>query len=181
MFSLSQPCPECQGRGMKIVDPCPTCHGAGVEHRQRQVKVRIPAGVEGGQRIRVKGRGGSGANGGPSGDLYVTVRVGHHPLFGRRGRNLTLTVPITFPEATLGANITVPSLTEPVTLKIPPATRQGQTFRVKGRGVMSGPATGDLLVKIDIVVPTELSEQQRHAVEALAKATPESPREHLGV
>jgi molecular chaperone DnaJ len=181
MFSLSSPCPECQGRGTKIVDPCPTCRGSGLEQRQRQVKVRIPAGVEDGQRIRVKGRGEPGANGGPAGDLYVIVHVEAHPLFGRRGRNLTLTAPITFPEATLGSAITVPSLTGPVTLKIPPGTRQGQTFRVKGRGIASGASKGDLLVTVDVVVPAELTDEQRKAVEALAKTLDSSPRQHLGV
>ncbi len=181
MFSLSSPCPECQGRGTKIVDPCPTCHGSGLEQRQRQVKVRIPAGVEDGQRIRVKGRGEPGANGGPAGDLYVIVHVATHPLFGRKGRNLTLTVPVTFPEATLGSAITVPSLSGPVTLKVPPGTRQGQTFRVKARGITAGSSTGDLLVTVDVVVPAELTEDQRKAVEALAKTLGSSPREHLGV
>ena len=181
MFSLSSPCPECQGRGTKIVDPCPTCNGTGLEQRQRQVKVRIPAGVEDGQRIRVKGRGEPGANGGPAGDLFVIVHVAAHPLFGRKGRNLTITVPITYPEATLGSAITVPSLTGPVTLKIPSGTRQGRTFRVKGRGITTGSSTGDLLVTVDVVVPAHLNEEQRKAVEALARTLDESPRQHLGV
>jgi len=181
MFSLSSPCPDCQGRGTRIVDPCPACNGTGLEQRQRQVKVRIPAGVEDGQRIRVKGRGAPGANNGPAGDLYVVVHVAAHPVFGRKGRNLTLTVPITYPEAALGGAITVPSLTEPVTLKIPPGTRQGRTFRVKGRGITSGSSTGDLLVTVDVVVPAHLTEDQRHAVEALAKTLDASPRHHLGV
>jgi len=181
MFSLSSPCPDCQGRGTRIVDACPSCGGSGLEQRQRQVKVRIPAGVESGQRIRVKGRGEPGANGGPGGDLYVIVHVAPHPLFGRKGRSLTLTVPITFPEATLGAAITVPSLNGPVTLKVPPGTRQNQTFRVKGRGITSGSSTGDLLVTVDVVVPAELTDDQRKAVEALAKTLHGSPREHLGV
>jgi molecular chaperone DnaJ len=181
MFSLSSPCPDCQGRGTRIVDPCPACKGTGLEQRQRQVKVRIPAGVEDRQRIRVKGRGEPGANGGPAGDLYVVVHVATHPLFGRKGRNLTLTVPVTYPEATLGGAIRVPSLKEPVTLKIPPGTRQGRTFRVKGRGIQSGASTGDLLVTVDVVVPAHLTEDQRHAVEALAKTLDGSPRQHLGV
>jgi molecular chaperone DnaJ len=181
MFSLSSPCPECQGRGTKIVDPCPMCNGTGLEQRQRQVKVRIPAGVEDGQRIRVKGRGEPGANGGPAGDLFVIVHVATHPLFGRKGRNLTLTVPITYPEATLGSAITVPSLRDPVTLKIPAGTRQGRTFRVKGHGIPSGASAGDLLVTVDVVVPAHLNEEQRKAVEALARTLGESPRQHLGV
>jgi molecular chaperone DnaJ len=181
MFSLSSPCPECQGRGTKVVDPCPSCNGTGLEQRQRQVKVRIPAGVEDGQRIRVKGRGEPGANGGPTGDLFVIVHVAPHSLFGRAGRNLTLTVPITYPEATLGSAITVPTLSEPVTLKIPAGTRQGRTFRVKGHGIATGSSKGDLLVTVDIVVPAHLNDEQRKAVEALARTLAESPRQHLGV
>ena len=181
LFSLASPCPECRGRGLKVTDPCPTCNGTGTERRQRQVKVRIPAGVEDGQRIRVKGRGEAGDNGGPAGDLYVVVHVGAHKLFGRKGRNLTLRVPITFPEAALGADITVPSLDGPVTLRVPAGTTSGKTFRVKGRGVHTGTSAGDLLVTVDVTIPAELSEEQRGAVEALAKASPGSPREHLGV
>jgi molecular chaperone DnaJ len=180
MFSLASPCPECHGRGLKVVDPCPTCDGSGAERRQRQVKVRIPAGVEDGQRIRVKGRGEPGENGGPPGDLYVVVHVAKHALFGRKGRNLTLHVPMSFSEATLGADITVPSLDGTVTLRIPPGTPSGKTFRVKGRGVKSGASKGDLLVSVNVAIPSEVTEDQREAIEALARATPESPREHLG-
>jgi len=181
LFSLATTCPECGGRGTKIVDPCPTCFGTGVESRERRVKVRVPAGVEDGKRIRVKGRGEPGRDGGPPGDLYVTLHVAPHPLFGRRGRDLTLTVPVTFPEATLGATVTVPTLDSPVTLKIPPATKNGQTLRVRGKGVHQGSHTGDLLVTIDVVVPNELSDAERKAIEALQKANPVSPRAHLGV
>ncbi|MFZ0171202.1 MAG: molecular chaperone DnaJ [Acidimicrobiales bacterium] len=179
LFSLASPCPECRGRGLKVVDPCPSCDGTGVERRQRKVKVRIPAGVEDGQRIRVKGRGEPGENGGPPGDLYVVVHVDRHPLFGRRGKNLTLRVPVTFTEAALGADITVPSLEEPVTLRIPPGTPTGKTFRVKGRGVKSGATAGDLLVTVEVDVPTTLTDEQRAAVEAFAKATADSPRSKL--
>src|ERR671912_592750 len=107
-FSFSSPCPQCAGRGYTIDEPCPTCRGTGVEHRPREVKVRIPAGVDDGQRIRLRGRGGAARNGGRAGDLYVTVRVAPHELFGRKGSDLTLTMPITFPEAALGANVAVP-------------------------------------------------------------------------
>jgi molecular chaperone DnaJ len=181
LFSLASPCPECRGRGLKIVDPCPNCDGTGTETRQRKVKVRIPAGVEGGQRIRVKGRGEAGANGGPAGDLYVTVHVAKHPLFGRRGGNLTLKVPVTFTEAALGADITVPSLDGSVTLRIPPGTQTGKTFRVRERGIRAGSTTGDMLVTVEVVVPEELRDEERKAVEALARATAGSPREYLGV
>jgi molecular chaperone DnaJ len=182
LFSFSSPCPNCAGTGTQIDDPCPTCRGIGVERRPRQVKVRIPPGVEDRQRIRIKGRGAPGRNGGPAGDLYVTVKVAAHPLFGRRGQDLTLTVPITFPEATLGADITVPTLNgETVTLRIPPGTRSGKTFRVRGRGVEASKRTGDLLVTVEVAVPQKLSAAERKAVEALGSATTESPRAHLGV
>src|SRR5438270_644431 len=101
LFSFSQPCQNCSGTGFKIEHPCPTCSGSGVEYAARQVKVRIPAGVDDGQRIRIKGRGGAGRNGGPAGNLYVVVHVDPHPVFARRGRDLTVAVPIPFPEAAL--------------------------------------------------------------------------------
>ncbi len=181
-FSFSQPCPQCGGAGTVIEDPCPTCHGSGTELRARQVKVRIPAGVQDGQRIRLKGRGGPGRNGGPNGDLYVVAHVEPHPLFGRKGDDLTVTVPITFPEAALGADIKVPTLDgAPVTIKVPPGTRSGRTFRVKGRGVPAARHVGDLLATVEVAVPTKLSNEERKAVEALAAASDESPRAHLGV
>ena len=180
-FSFSQACPQCGGRGMIVESPCPTCGGSGVELRPRQVKVRIPSGVDDGQRIRLKGKGAAGRDGGPPGDLYVVVRVGRHPLFGRRGNDLTISVPVTFAEAVLGAQITVPTLDEPVVLKLPPGTRSGRTFRVRGKGIGTAKATGDLLVTIEVAVPTRLSAPEREAVEALAAASQESPRAHLGV
>ncbi|HJR24636.1 MAG TPA: molecular chaperone DnaJ [Acidimicrobiales bacterium] len=182
-FSFSSPCPVCGGRGVTVDDPCPTCRGAGIERRPREVKVRIPAGVHDGQRIRLKGRGGPGRNGGPPGDLYVVVQVQPHALFGRAGRDLTLTVPVTFAEAALGANITVPTLSQdPVTLKVPSGTRSGRTFRVKGKGVPAAKGAGDLLVTVEVAVPSKLSTAEREAVEALqAASNGASPRAHLGV
>jgi molecular chaperone DnaJ len=183
-FSFSTPCPECRGTGFVVDEPCPTCRGTGTEVKARQVKVRVPAGVTDGQRIRLPGRGGPGRNGGPNGDLYVIARVAVNPLFGRSGRNLTITVPVTFPEAALGADVVVPTLDGvPVTIKVPPGTRSGKTMRVKGRGVPaegSQPA-GDLLVTIEVAVPAKMSTAERKAVESLAAATRESPRAHLGV
>jgi molecular chaperone DnaJ len=181
LFSFSSPCRDCGGTGMKVETPCRNCHGSGVERRARQVKVRVPAGVEDGQRIRLKSRGGVGHNGGPAGDLFVTVRVAPHELFGRKGNDLTLTVPVTFPEAALGATVKVPTLDGPVTLRVPAGTRPGKTFRVKGRGVPGPEGTGDLLVSVEVAVPSRLSEAQRTAVEALAASSLESPRAHLGV
>lgn len=182
MFSFSTPCTACGGAGTVITDPCPTCRGAGIERRPREVKVRIPAGVDDGQRIRLKGRGGAGRNGGPIGDLFVVVHVSPDPVFGRSGRNLTMTVPVSFAEATLGTKLTVPTLDGAnVTLKIPPGTPSGQVFRVKGRGVEEKKATGDLLVTVQVVVPTALTDEQREAVETLEAAMPTVSREHLGV
>jgi len=181
LFSLSRVCPQCAGRGTIIETPCPTCKGTGVTRRTRSVKVRIPAGVEDGQRIRVKGRGAAGRANGPSGDLYVVVHVDGHPVFGRRGRNLTLTAPITFPEAALGTTLTVPTLDDPVTLRVPAGTPSGQTFRVKGRGVHAGgrKGNGDLMVTVDVAVPKKLTDEQRAAVEELARVSDAAPREHL--
>ncbi len=182
LFSLSRLCPECGGRGTKIIKACPACGGSGVQHKSRQVKVRIPPGVEDGQRIRVKGRGNAGRNGGPAGDLYVTVRVAPDKVFGRRGKDLTITVPITFPEAVLGTTIAVPTLDKPVTLRIPPGTSSGRTFRVKGRGVpQRNGSVGDLLVTVMVSVPTKLTADEKAAVERLAKVSKESPRAYLGV
>ena len=182
LFSFSQACPQCAGRGVVIDDPCATCRGSGVERRARDVKIRVPAGVNDRQRIRLKGRGGPGRNAGPAGDLFVVVRVRPHDFFGRSGRDLTLTVPVTFAEATLGADVTVPTLDgEAVKIRMPAGTRNGRTFRVKGRGVSTKKGTGDLLATVEVAVPAKLSAAERKAVEALAAAATESPRAHLGV
>jgi molecular chaperone DnaJ len=181
-FSFSSPCRNCRGQGFLIEEPCATCRGVGTERKARQVKVRVPAGVKDGQRIRLAGRGGPGRNGGPNGDLYVTIHVAEHPLFGRKNDDLTIAVPITFPEAALGAEVKVPTLEgPPVTIKVPPGTRSGRTFRVKGKGMQTAKRSGDLLVTVEVAVPAKLSKEQRRAIEALATASEESPRAHLGV
>ena len=181
LFSFSRPCPTCGGTGMRIETPCRTCKGSGIERRARQVKVRIPAGVDDGQRIRLKGRGGAGHSGGPAGDLYVVVHVDRHPVFERRGKNLAITVPITFPEAALGATVKVPTLDQPVTLRIPAGTRSSRTFRVKGHGVPLSNGAGDLLVTVEVAVPQHLTAAEREAIEALSGVVGESPRRYLGV
>jgi len=178
-FSFAQVCPQCGGRGQVVTDPCPQCHGSGVERRQREVKVRVPPGVDHGQRIRVPNRGAAGRNGGAPGDLYVVVSVRPHALFGREGRNLTVRVPITFAEAALGAQVKVPTLTGPVTVKVPPGTPSGKTVRVRGRGIKAAKGTGDLLVTFDVAVPQKLSSEERAAIEALATTLSADPREHL--
>ncbi len=151
--------------------------GGTADGERRQVKVRIPPGVDNGQRIRLAGKGGAGRNGGPNGDLYVVVEVAPDSMFGRKGKHLTLVIPVTFPEAALGSEIKIPTYDHStVTLKIPPGTRSGTTFRVKGRGVVTTKSTGDLLVTLEIAVPAELSPKERAAIEALSEVTDWSPR-----
>jgi len=179
-FSFSKPCYACQGRGTIIDTPCPTCHGSGVERRPREVKVRIPAGVDNGQRIRLKGRGAPGRNGGPPGDLFVTCNVSPHRIFGRDGSNLLLRVPITYAEAALGGEIEVPLLDgSRVKLRIKPGTQAGTRQRVKAKGVAGNNGTGDLIVTFDVAVPHNLSAAERKTIEELAKVGSESPRAHL--
>jgi molecular chaperone DnaJ len=171
-FSMNETCPECHGRQLVYDDACPTCHGSGRGLSSRTVSARIPAGVKDGQRIRLKGKGASGENGGPAGDLLVTVHVKSHRVFGRKGDNLTLEAPVTFDEATLGAEIKVPTLGgPPVTLRIPAGTPNGRVFRVRGRGApRKDGSKGDLLVTVDVVVPDALDEATRTAVTAYRDA-----------
>ena len=181
-FGFSEPCRECRGQGTVVDSPCPDCRGAGAVRNTRTVQVRIPAGVKDAARIRLAGRGGPGANGGPAGDLFVVVSVTPHPVFGRKDEHLTITVPITLAEAALGATIPVPVVTGgSVSLKVPAGTAHGKTFRLKGRGVPSAKGRdGDLLVTVEIAVPHKLSKQAREALEAFAEATAsDDPRDEL--
>jgi molecular chaperone DnaJ len=172
LFSFSQPCPNCHGNGVVIDDPCPTCRGTGVERRQREVKVRIPAGVDDGQRIKLKGRGAPGRNGGPAGDLYVTVRVQPDPVFSRDGDNLVVRVPVPFADAALGADVPVPLLDgASVTVRVRPGTQPGNKYRVKGKGVPAKKGPGDLIAVIDVTVPTVLSDDERAAIERLREVS----------
>ncbi|GII88450.1 chaperone protein DnaJ 1 [Sphaerisporangium siamense] len=166
-FAFSEPCRDCKGRGLLIDDPCPVCEGSGRGKSTRTLQARIPAGVADGQRIRLKGKGAPGENGGPAGDLYVQIHVKPHAIFGRSGDNMTVTVPVTFTEAALGAEIRVPILHgQPVTLRIPEGTPNGRTFRVRGRGVTRKDGTkGDLLVTVEVVVPQQLDDKERSALE----------------
>lgn len=167
-FSFSSPCTSCGGRGSIIEYPCGTCRGSGVERRPREVKVRIPAGVNDGQRIRLKGRGAPGRNNGPAGDLYVECRVTPHAVFGREGNNLLVRVPVSFTEAALGSTVNVPTLDGPdVSLRIKAGTASGSRHRVKGKGIATTSATGDLIVTVDVVVPSDLNKEELAAVEAL--------------
>ena len=175
-FAFSEPCRNCRGSGQVVDDPCPTCGGNGVTTQSRTITVRIPAGVKDGQRIRLAGKGAPGRRGGPAGDLFVVVHVGEHNLFGRKGDDLTLSVPITFAEASLGTTLTVPTLDGTVALKVPPGTTSGRTLRVRGRGVKGKSRAGDLLVTLEVAVPTRLTPAQRKVIEALAEEMPEDPR-----
>jgi molecular chaperone DnaJ len=172
-FTINETCPTCRGRGIYVSDPCDACHGSGRALSDRAIQARIPAGVKDGQKIRLKGRGGKGENGGPPGDLFVVVKVSPHPVFGRTGDNLTITVPISFDEAALGADIAVPTLGGPkVTVKVPPGTPNGRTFRVRGKGAPGKDGTrGNLLVTVEVHVPASLSEDAKAAVEAYREAT----------
>ena len=176
-FSMNETCPRCGGRQLIYDEPCPTCHGSGRGLSSRTIQARIPAGVKDGQRIRLRGKGGAGENGGPAGDLYVTVRVTPHRVFGRKGDNLTIDVPVSFDEAALGAEIKIPTLGgAPVTLKVPAGTPSGRTFRVRGKGAKRSDGTrGDLLATVEVQVPGMLDAAARAAVEAYRDATAGKP------
>jgi molecular chaperone DnaJ len=181
-FAFSEPCRDCRGRGLIVDDPCPVCHGSGRAMSEHTMQVRIPAGVQDGQRIRLRGKGSPGERGGPAGDLNVLVHVRPHALFGRSGDNLTLTLPVTFPEAALGAEVKVPTLDgPPVTLKLPAGTTSGRVLRVRGKGVTRRDGTkGDLLVTIEVAVPQKVSGKAKEALEAYRAATStDNPRAHL--
>jgi len=179
-FSFSEPCRECQGVGTIVEEKCPECQGTGGVTKTRRLNVRIPPGVSDGQRIRLAGRGEPGVAGGPAGNLYVHVRVRPDRLFGRSGDNLTLTVPITFPEAVLGTDLRVPTLDGPVTVRVPPGTPSGRTLRVRGKGVPHrDDSAGDLLVTVEVVVPDQVSKEARAALESFAEVTAPAPRRHL--
>ncbi|MFT8395355.1 molecular chaperone DnaJ [Propionibacterium sp.] len=182
VFSMSEPCRTCHGRGLIVDEPCEVCHGSGRASSTRTMQVRIPAGVTDGQRIRVKGKGSKGENGGEPGDLYVKVHVQPHPVFGRDGSNLTVTVPVTFPEAALGSEVEVPTLqSNPVKLRVPAGTPNGRTFRVRGRGISkTNGYKGDLLVTVEVKVPSTLNQSAKEALEAYRAAVAEpNPRAGL--
>ena len=171
-FAFSEPCPDCRGRGQIIDHPCPDCRGEGVANRNRTLTVRIPQGVNDGQRIRLAGQGEPGRNGAAAGDLFVVVHVEPHKLFGRSGDDLTITAPVTFPELALGTTLTVPTLDGKVSLKVQPGTASGRTLRVRGKGVgrKSG-GSGDLLVTVQVVVPSKLDDDATEALQSYAAAT----------
>jgi molecular chaperone DnaJ len=178
-FSFAQPCATCGGRGQRIETPCSTCTGSGRVVKPRQLTVKVPAGVKDGAVIRVAGRGGPGSDGGPAGDVLVTVQVEKHPLFGRRGDDVTIEVPITYAEAALGTKLRVPTPSGGTrTIKIPAGTTSGRTFRVRGEGAPKrGNGTGDLRVTVRIEVPSRPTREQKRLLEQLAELDDTSARD----
>ncbi|HEY7197756.1 MAG TPA: molecular chaperone DnaJ [Gaiellaceae bacterium] len=181
IFALSQPCPRCGGNGTVIEKPCRTCHGSGRQVRTKRYTVKIPAGVKDGTRIKLKGKGEAGRNGGPPGDLHVVTRVAPSPLYERKGSDLVLEVPITYAEATLGAEVEIPTPEGRIALKVPAGSQDGKTLKIRGRGApkLNGSGKGDLLARIRVSVPTKLTKAEREALEAYQKASRENPRERL--
>ncbi|PRX47536.1 molecular chaperone DnaJ [Prauserella shujinwangii] len=170
-FAFSEPCRECRGRGSIIDDPCPECLGEGVSTRTRTLTVRIPPGVDDGQRIRLAGQGEPGRGGAPAGDLYVRVHVNPHRVFGRSGNDLTITVPVEFTELALGGTITVPTLDGKVSLKVPAGTANGRVLRARGKGIAKRDGSqGDLLVTLQVVVPSKVDGKAKKALEDYADA-----------
>lgn len=162
-FSIQQTCPACKGAGTMISDPCPTCHGRGRVRKTRTLSVKVPAGVDDGDRIRLSGEGEAGRNGGPPGDLYVEVRVNPHKLFNRDGADLSCEVPVSFATATLGGDVELPTLDGNVSLKVPPGTQSGKVFRLRGKGVtiVRDPRKGDLFAQVAVETPVNLTSEQK--------------------
>jgi molecular chaperone DnaJ len=175
------PCPKCNGTG-RVSDACSTCHGEGVVSRSEPVEFRIKAGTRDGQRIRLQGKGNAGTNGGAAGDLYLIVRTGTHPVFSRVGDDIHLTVPVTVPEASLGAKVDVPTIDGRAQLKIPPGTQNGQKLRMRERGVENGQRPeqrGDQIVTVEVSVPHLNDERSREIMRELAKLNSHDPRKAL--
>ncbi len=178
LFALSQPCPRCRGNGVIVEKPCKTCRGAGRERVTKRYAVKIPPGAKDGTRVRLKGKGEPGRNGGPAGDLFVVVSVDPSPLYERRDADLVLEVPVTYPEAALGATVEIPTPDGPVALKVPAGSENGKLLRVKGRGApkLKGGGKGDLLARVKVTVPQRLTKSEREALEGYAKVLRERPR-----
>jgi molecular chaperone DnaJ len=183
LFALSEPCPRCRGNGTVIEKPCRKCHGSGRERRLKRYTVKIPAGVKDGTRIRLKGKGEAGADGGAAGDLFVMTRVEASKLFQRRGSDFVLDVPVTYGEAALGATVEVPTpYGGRVSLKVPAGTQDGRQLRIRGQGAPKlgkGGGKGDLIARLRLSVPKKLTKKEREALEELQKVSREDPREAL--
>ncbi len=167
------PCPRCRGNGTVIEKPCKTCRGSGRERAQKTFQVKIPAGAKDGTRIRLKGRGEPGRNGGPAGDLWVVTRVAASPIFERRGSDLIVDVPVSYADAALGAKLEVPTPDGPISLKVPAGSQPGKLLKIKGRGVphLKGGGKGDLLARLKLTVPEKVSKKERELLEELRKVS----------
>jgi molecular chaperone DnaJ len=172
LFALSQPCPRCRGNGTVIEDPCPNCRGSGRERRTKRYSVKIPAGVKDGTRIRLKGKGEAGANGGTAGDLFVVTRVEPSPTYERRGADLVVDVPLSLADAALGTEVDVPTPEGPVSMKVPAGSEHGKLLKIKGRGApkLKG-GKGDVLARLKLEVPRKLNKKQRQLYEELRKVS----------
>ena len=171
-FQIQQPCPECDGSGEIIADPCKACRGVGRVKEKAHVRLKVPAGIEEGSRLRSQGNGDSGTKNGPNGDLYIVIQIKAHDIFEREGHDLHCDVPLSYPVAALGGEIMVPTIEGKASVKIPTGTQNGTTFRLRGKGmkVLNSPQIGDLYVHVQIAVPTKLTHDQREALEGFSKA-----------
>jgi molecular chaperone DnaJ len=176
-FQLSVPCPVCRGAGEIIPTPCPRCRGEGQIQETRELSVRIPAGVDTGNRLRIRGEGEGGVNGGPNGDLYVVVHVDNDDTFTRDGQNLFITSEISFVQASLGDKVQVPTLDEPITVDVPKGTQSGELFRIPGKGLPfpNRGGSGDLLVEVKVLTPTRLSTRQEEILREFAELDEKKP------
>ncbi|MBI4639489.1 MAG: molecular chaperone DnaJ [Candidatus Tectomicrobia bacterium] len=174
-FTTIRTCGHCRGEGRVINDPCESCGGKGAIHREKTLSIKVPPGVSSGTRLKLAGEGEVGFKGGPPGDLYVIIEIKPHPIFTKEGNDLLCEIPITFPQATLGAELDVPTLEGHVKMKIPQGTQSGMVFKLKGKGFpeFHGHSRGDQLVKVVIKVPTKLNAKQRKALEEFAQLTDE--------
>lgn len=179
-FSIQQTCPHCRGTGKVISDPCGDCRGDGWVRKQNTLKVKVPAGVDTGNRIRLANEGEPGENGGPPGDLYVEIHVKTHPIFERDGNNLYCEVPISFTTATLSGELEVPTLDNRVSLKVPAGTQTGKLFRIRGKGVraVNGSGIGDLICRVVVETPVNLSRRQRELLEEFEQSMTQSDSDH---
>jgi molecular chaperone DnaJ len=179
-FSVQQTCPACRGSGKIIRHPCRSCHGRGRMEEHKTLSVRIPSGVDTGDRIRLAGEGEPGTQGGPAGDLYVQIRVKPHRLFTREGNDLICEVPVSFTTAALGGEMEIPTLRGRVNLKIPPGTQTGRFFRLRGKGVqpVRGGATGDMICKIVVETPVNLTKRQKELLQELDETMQSGGQRH---
>lgn len=178
LFSIGAPCPTCSGTGQVIKNPCSVCRGTGRNQKGRKISVKIPKGIQNGAKIKVKGKGQAGVHGGASGDLYIIANVAEHSFFKRKGVDIHIELPLTFGEAALGATIDTPTLDGIIKLKIPAGTQTGRIFRLKGKGApkTKGEGRGDLLIKVKIIVPGKLSEEEKGLLRQLEELETEEPR-----